>query len=47
MKNKTTYQLDFIIKNKRFYPPAYLKQAILEMQARRKAREIKAFAKKR
>ena len=46
MKNKTTYQLDYILTNRRFYPVHYVNQAVSEFQRRRKARNIKDFVKK-
>lgn len=45
MKHKTTYQLDYILSNRRMYPQNYINLVSNEYQKRRKAREIKAFVK--
>lgn len=43
LSGKTTYQLDFIIKNRRMYPKITVDKAVHEMQKRQKKKNIKKF----
>jgi len=43
LSNKTTHQLDCIIKHKRHYPKITVDQAVKEMQKRQKKKNIKNF----